>query len=243
MLGLLRRNIHCCPAEVKSITCKSLVRPRLEYCNTVWDDLPMMVKSKVRLFADDCIVYREIGNERDAQALQEDIDSLCRWESQWQMSFNPSKCYTMHVSHKAKPIITPYTMKGKRLEQVSHHPYLGLELSKDLTWSHHINKITTKANQMLGIVRRNLHSCSKSVKNTAYKKYKTLVRPRLEFCAAIWDPHQATSKKKIETIQRRAARFVAKRLRQRIQCHVHPVQSPMGNPRKSPHQASLDRLI
>ena len=78
---------------------------------------------------------------------------------------NPSKCYTMHVSHKAKPIITPYTMKGKRLEQVSHHPYLGLELSKDLTWSHHINKITTKANQMLGIVRRNLHSCSKSVKN------------------------------------------------------------------------------
>ena len=56
------------------------------------------------------------------------------------------------------------------------------------------------------IVRRNLHSCSKSVKATAYK---TLVRPRLEFCAAIWDPHHATSKKKIETIQRRAARFVA----------------------------------
>ena len=38
MLGLLRRNIHCCPAEVKSIAYKSLVRvhPRLEYCNTVW---------------------------------------------------------------------------------------------------------------------------------------------------------------------------------------------------------------
>ena len=87
-------------------------------------------------------------------------------------------------------------MKWKRLEQVTHHPYLGLEISKDLTWSHHINKITSKATQMLDIVRRNLYSCSKSVKATAYK---TLVRPRLEYCAAIWDPHQATSKRSIET--------------------------------------------
>ena len=169
------------------------------------NDLPMMVKSKVRLFADDCIVYREIGNKQDAKALQEDFNLLCWWESQWRMSLNPSKCYTMHVSHKVKPIITPYTMKEKRLEQVTHHPYLGLEISKDLTWSHHINKITTKANQMLGIVRRNLHSCSKSVKATAYK---TLACPRLEYCVAIWDPHQATSQRSIETIQRRAARFV-----------------------------------
>lgn len=169
------------------------------------NDLPDSVSSKVRLFADDCILYREICRPEDSKLLQRDIDSLCQWEKTWQMAFNPTKCHTMHVTHKSKPLTFDYNMNGISLQTVDHHPYLGVEISKNLDWACHIKIITNKANKMLGLLKRNIYSCSQSVKETAYK---TLVRPRLEYCSAIWDPYHANSKASLEKIQRRAARFV-----------------------------------
>ena len=34
------------------------------------------------------------------------------------------------------------------------------------------------------------------------------MRPNLEFCSSAWDPHQENQKKKIEMVQRRAARYI-----------------------------------
>ena len=38
--------------------------------------------------------------------------------------------------------------------------------------------------------------------------YKTLVRPILDYCSSVWDPHTQSLIKKLEAIQNRAARFV-----------------------------------
>ena len=45
-----------------------------------------------RLFADDCLIYREIHNPEDQLALQKDLDILEQWANKWGMQFNPSKC-------------------------------------------------------------------------------------------------------------------------------------------------------
>ena len=51
--------------------------------------------SKVRLFADDCILYRTVRNILDCQKLQEDLEGLQLWEDHWLMEFNVSKCSIM----------------------------------------------------------------------------------------------------------------------------------------------------
>ena len=38
--------------------------------------------------------------------------------------------------------------------------------------------------------------------------YKALVRPHLEYCNSVWDPHTAVLSSKLDAVQRRAARFV-----------------------------------
>jgi hypothetical protein len=49
-------------------------------------DLPEYVNhSSVRLFADDCVLYRKIQSNRDIEKLQEDQDNLLKWESDWKM--------------------------------------------------------------------------------------------------------------------------------------------------------------
>ena len=66
-------------------------------------------------------------------------------------------------------------------------------------------KMSPQANQILGLLRRNMYSCSPKVKDISYK---ALVRPRLEYCASIWDPHQKEYKNQLEGVQWRADRFV-----------------------------------
>ena len=168
------------------------------------NDMPEMIRSKCRLFADDSILYREIRSPEDTTILQHDLDELHKWEVKWGMSFNPSKCHVMHMTRKKKPILKDYTLKGETLETVESATYLGIELSSDLSWNKHITKTCNKANRTLGFVKRNIITDSTKAKQTAYK---TLVRPQTEYAASVWDPHTDRHQHNIEMVQRRAARW------------------------------------
>jgi hypothetical protein len=51
------------------------------------NDLSNSVKSSVRLFADDCLLYRKSNNENDHTTLQNDLKILEKWMSNWGMRF------------------------------------------------------------------------------------------------------------------------------------------------------------
>ena len=69
------------------------------------NDLPDgVVNSTVRLFADDCIIYRPIRSKIDTELLQSDLDSVGSWEKTWLMQFNAEKCFTMRAG-RSKAII------------------------------------------------------------------------------------------------------------------------------------------
>ena len=169
------------------------------------NDISLDTKSKIRLFADDCVLYREILSEKDNQILQEDLNKLVFWSHEWQMSFNVDKCHTLSAHRKKNPIIHTYTMDNKPRTPVLNHPYLGIELQQNMKWTTHINNTTTKAQKTLNMLRRNLKQTSTSIKSLAYK---TIVRPQLEYASAIWDPNTKDEINKIDKIQTRAARWV-----------------------------------
>ena len=58
---------------------------------------------------------------------------------------------------------------------------------------------------ILGVLQRNLSSCSKAVKQRAYL---ALVRPTLEYATPAWSPHTKNDINNTESVQRLAARFV-----------------------------------
>lgn len=113
-------------------------------------------------------------------------------------------------------------MEGKNLKEVTNQPYLGVHLNSKMTWDSHINHMTAKAKRSLGFLRRNLTHCHPKVKERAYL---SLVRPLVEYCSSIWDPHLAKHVKLVESVQRAAARFVT------------------GNYRLGHHKVSVTKLI
>ena len=65
--------------------------------------------------------------------------------------------------------------------------------------------MSKKATNLLNLCRRNIHICSKEVKNSAYNM---IVRPHLEYASTCWNPYTKRNIDKLEAVQRRAARFV-----------------------------------
>ena len=169
------------------------------------NDLPQNLTSSVKLFADDCIVFRKIASPEDAGMLQKDLDALTAWQSKWQMNFNAQKCYVLRVTHSRSPHNYKYTLNNSELADMQEYPYLGVTIASNLTWNSHVNKVVAKANRTLGFIKRNLYSCSKNVKNLAHK---TLVRPTMEYCGSVWDPSTKELTQKLESVQNRCARFV-----------------------------------
>ena len=171
------------------------------------NDLPNCISegSRVRLFADDCIVYRVINNTDDASYLQHDLDALQEWEQKWMMEFHPDKFKVLHITRRRNPIISPYSIHNDPLDAVPSAKYLGVELTDKLSWNKHIDSTTKKGIRTLGFLRRNLRKCPQDIKATCYK---VLVRPILEYASCVWDPNTKMNVAKVESVQRHAARYV-----------------------------------
>ena len=133
------------------------------------NDLGEHCTSRMRLFADDTLIYSTIESCNDAAKLQSDLTALQEWAQKWQMKFNPSKCHVLRISRKQNPVESNYVLMGKVLDSVTHHPYLGVELSRNLDWGQHVNNKVMKANLSLGFLRRNLSSCPEEWKRQPTK--------------------------------------------------------------------------
>ena len=173
----------------------------LLYINDIQDN----TKCTVRLFADDCVIYREIRNDEDHLFIQSDLEYLSAWSSNWLMNFNIKKCAILSITRKRKPRIYQYLLLNEVIPRVDQYKYLGVTITADLRWEKHCQTIRHKASRTLGLLRRTLPSCSSEVKS---KAYTALVRPQLEYGSEAWNPHNVTTINGLEKIQKTAARFV-----------------------------------
>lgn len=168
------------------------------------NDLPSNLSSRIRLFADDCIVYRTIRCDSDFYALQSDLDTISEWCARWQLPLNSDKCKVLSFT-RVTPLEHSYHLRPCILQRVSSYKYLGLHFSSDMSWSEHISIIVSNANRTLSFLRRKLRHCPVSMKRTVYT---TFIRPSLEYASSIWDPYHVTHSSLIEAVQNRAVRFI-----------------------------------
>lgn len=166
--------------------------------------LTSCVASNINLFADDCVVFREIICDDDLTTLQTDLNSITAWCLKWRMELNVSKCKFMHVSRKNNPLPV-YYLDSIALDSVSSYQYLGVNITSNLTWNIHIEHIINNANRMLGYLRRNFAKASSSLKLLLYK---ILIRSKLEYALSISDPSFNNLVNSLKMVQNNSVRFI-----------------------------------
>ena len=118
--------------------------------------VPLSQHTKITLYADDMLLYKPICTQPCYVELQQDINSIYQWSQENLMSFNLTKCKSMLLINKRKILYPTMTLNHQPLENVQQYNYLGVILSYNLCWSHHVQAICKRARKVLGIIV-NLH--------------------------------------------------------------------------------------
>ena len=96
-------------------------------------------------------------------------------------------------------------MSGGTSGAVRKERDLGVKITNDLKASAQCAYVCSRANRVLGMIRRTIVYKSPEVLTGLYKN---LVRPHLEYCVSAWSPHYVKDRERLERVQHRFTRMV-----------------------------------
>jgi hypothetical protein len=143
------------------------------------NDLQDSVSSTVKMIADDTKVYQRIDIAGATAEIQNDIDKLQQWLDDWLLRFHPQKCSVLKLG--AKKSDANYYMKSKdangddcilQLAESEAEMDLGVTIDDKLSFNQHVAQATSKANRIVGIIRRSFTCLAEK---TFVALYKSLV--------------------------------------------------------------------
>ena len=169
------------------------------------NDLPENIKSHLYLFADDCKFFRQIISSEDTSIMQKDLDMLLEWSNTWLLKFHPGKCVTLRLSRHKLDEKHTYHLGENELENVEEVKDLGIIVDNNLKFQKHISSKVNKANQSWGTIKRTF----KHMNPYIFKKlFCAQVRSHLEYAVQFWSPYLRKDINKIESVQRRATKYI-----------------------------------
>jgi len=114
------------------------------------------------------------------------------------MEFNVKKCKVLRVARTKCTNERDYFLGGTKLERVAVEKDLGIWISHDLSWNHHVEIVMSRAQQMLNL----LHRTCKDMTDIRTKKlfYITWVWSRLEYASVVWSPYTKRNITSLEQI-------------------------------------------
>lgn len=159
------------------------------------NDLPDLLKSTCKLFADDTKLYKAISSCEDQNVLQQDLLTLCDWSDDWLLRFNVLKC--KYIQYGIVNFVFEYQMRDihgntTSLLKDSQEKDLGIIFQDNLKFDQHISNAVGRANRILGLIKRSFIYMNSDL---FLKLYKTLVRPIIDYGNVIWYPFTKKDKK------------------------------------------------
>ena len=102
-------------------------------CLIYINNIVTSIKSEIRLFADNILIYKTITTPNDHNILQTDLDSLSQWASDWLLEFNIPKCKILQFTTRISKVASFAKCQINPLDTVTQHNYLGVRLQHRLS--------------------------------------------------------------------------------------------------------------
>ena len=162
-------------------------------------------KINMFLYADDAKIFSTIKCLEDQLLLQVCINRLAEWCIEWDLKLNFKKCNVLKYNYKGFDY--GYKIDNSTLEAVESINDLGVVFESNLKFSKHVSNKISKANSVLGLIKRNFDLLPPKA---FLLLYISLVRPHLEYAVCVWMPYEKGIIEAIEKIQIRATKLIKK---------------------------------
>lgn len=168
------------------------------------NDLVDKLVCNPHLFADDTFLIDFFVNPLvSVVRINQDLATLREWGKLWKVFFNPIKTMFMIATKKTRPINYPDPVFGDiPIKRVDDHKHLGLYISQNFTWSHHIDCTIVKASKRLHLINQVKYLLPR---RSLCSLYRNMVLPIIEYCDVIYDNCTLKDSLALENVQRRAA--------------------------------------
>jgi hypothetical protein len=112
------------------------------------------IKSTIRLFVGDCVIYRKITKDEDMINLLGDVDSLGEWAVVKAIKINPSKSKAVCFTRARVKDPLNYSLMDTLIPESNSCKYLEIILGSNLSWADHVNYTVKKAWKALHFTMR-----------------------------------------------------------------------------------------
>ena len=167
-------------------------------------------ESKIISFADDTRLYTPIYSVDDCDSLQSDLQSVymtgltqITWFSILESLTTSVFLLLLICLVCSNAYISPEMNLIAQHEDIKD---LGVFMSADCSFDHHISVISKKCSSIAGWILRTFTSREKTSMLTLFK---SIVLSRLDFGCQLWSPHQAKHINSIEKVQRSFTKHIS----------------------------------
>jgi hypothetical protein len=172
---------------------------------------PSNANTNIITYADDItITSTHTDIDTASKTIQPTLNDIQQWTKQNSLHLNANKTNTsIHTpapsEHKTQ---TNLSLNNHTLNTNNSNKILGLTFDTQHTFTQHINKACTQAEQTLNILKALTSTHWGKQKETIINTYKAITLPILEYANTIWSPIISdTNINKLQTIQNKALRI------------------------------------
>ena len=139
--------------------------------------------------------------------INSDLRCLCRWLRVNKISLNKSKTELLIFKHPNKTINHEFKFKmdGKKLYPSKFVKYLGILIDSNLTFSYHMNSISSKLSRAIGLLSRILHYVTKGIIRSIYFAIFSSI---LTYASQIWGQIKSRHFTRLVTLQNKAIKII-----------------------------------
>ena len=174
------------------------------------------------IYADDTTLFTTLSILKNSNSTHDlsyntnnELSKICEWLKINKLSLNAKKTKYM-IFHKPQKKLTKYMIfhkpqkkltiptlqiDGNELESVNEFCFLCIIFDKHLSWNNHVDKVSCKISQTIGVMNRLKNFLSSNILQTLYN---SLILPRLNYGILAWG-HKSD---RLFKLQKRAVRII-----------------------------------
>ena len=134
------------------------------------------------------------------------LDQVSNWCDNNHMVMNPTKTKSMTIAtrHQLSPLPLDLVLNGAKIDQVSEHRLLAINIDNKLRWDSHINNVCKTVSRRVFLLSKFMYIVDIDTRKLFFNAH---IKPHIDYASVVWDGCSDVLKKRLNSLHRRVVKL------------------------------------